>query len=195
MTNIIKLFKGSLINLIFVFSFILISPAIEQTPIALAESCQCLCGDEGTLEGCQPTPNDCQTTCDNESGTSNTKSVCNESCSGDVSQDDKKSGPPTATGTSSRASATLTLTNPLGGARDINVIIGRIAKAMITLAGALALLAFIWGGIQMMASGGVAAKHEKGKQTLIWATVGLVLIFTAYTLVNTVISVLTSGSV
>lgn len=86
-----------------------------------------------------------------------------------------------------------TLQNPLGTS-DIRVIIGRVIQALLGLSGTLALLMFVWGGITWMTSGGVADKIKKGKDTLIWATIGLVVIFTAYTLVSTLITAITSGT-
>ena len=85
------------------------------------------------------------------------------------------------------------LENPLGES-DLRIIIGRVIQALLGLSGTLALLMFVWGGIQWMTSGGVAEKIKKGKDTLIWATIGLVVIFTAYTLVSTLIEAITSGT-
>ncbi len=91
------------------------------------------------------------------------------------------------------ASAQTTLYNPLPSS-DIRVIIGTFIRAILGLSGALALVMFIWGGFQWMISQGVPAKVQKGKDTLIWATLGLVIIFTAYTLVSVVISTLTTAT-
>lgn len=90
-----------------------------------------------------------------------------------------------------------TLENPLGSgsdAADFRVIIGRVIQAMLGLSGTLALLMFVWGGMQWMISGGFPEKIKKGKDTLIWATIGLVVIFTAYTLVSTLIQAITTGT-
>ncbi|MBU0646450.1 pilin [Patescibacteria group bacterium] len=88
------------------------------------------------------------------------------------------------------------LTNPLGegpDAADFRVIIGRVIQFLLGLSGSLALLMFVWGGVQWMISGGVPDKIKKGKDTLIWATIGLVVIFTAYTLVSTLIKALANS--
>ncbi len=87
-----------------------------------------------------------------------------------------------------------TLTNPLG-VTDVNVFIGRVISAVLGMAGAVALVMFVWGGVQWLISGGKPETIKKGKDTLIWATLGIVVIFTSYTLVNAVIAALSSGTV
>lgn len=87
-----------------------------------------------------------------------------------------------------------TLTNPLGSS-DINVIIGRIISALLGFSGALALLAFIYGGFQWILSQGNPKMIQKGKDTLIWASIGIVVLFTAYALVNALVGAITTGSV
>lgn len=92
------------------------------------------------------------------------------------------------------ALAAATLTNPLGSS-DINTIIGTVVKGMLGLSGAIALLVFVWAGLMMMLSGGSPDKVKKAKGSLVWATIGLVVIFTAYTLVATLISAISTGAV
>jgi len=52
----------------------------------------------------------------------------------------------------------------------------------------LALVMFIYGGIIWMTSSGNAEQVTKGKNIIIWATIGLVVIFSAYALVNFVLT-------
>lgn len=85
------------------------------------------------------------------------------------------------------------LTNPLGSS-DLRVIIGNVIKAMLGLSGALALLVFVWSGIMMMLAAGSPDKIKKAKDSLVWATIGLVVIFSAYTLVATLITALSTGT-
>ena len=88
---------------------------------------------------------------------------------------------------------TVNLVNPLG-TNDVRVIIGTIIKAALGLSGSIALLMFIYGGFMWLTSQGNTEKIEKGKQVLIWATIGLAVIFFAYTIVNAVINAITMGS-
>ena len=78
----------------------------------------------------------------------------------------------------------VTLTNPLGTGVTPQIFIGRIIKAILGIVGSLALVMFIYGGFNWMTAAGTAEKVEKGKQILVWATIGLIVIFTSYALVK-----------
>lgn len=84
------------------------------------------------------------------------------------------------------------LINPLG-TTDIPTIVGNIISAILGLVGVIALVMFVWGGLLWMTSAGNPERVEKGKKTLIWATIGIVVIFSAYALVNTVIQTLANA--
>ena len=99
----------------------------------------------------------------------------------------------TSTSTTTSTSATHALTNPLGST-DLRVVIGYIIKALLGLSGAIALFVFVWSGIMMMLAAGSPEKIKTAKNSLTWATIGLVVIFTAYTLVYTLITALSTGT-
>lgn len=91
------------------------------------------------------------------------------------------------------AHAQTGLYDPLGGA-SITTIIGRVISALLGLSGAVALLVFVWSGILMIVAAGNPERIKKAKSSLVWATIGLVVIFTAYTLVATLIGALSTGA-
>lgn len=96
-----------------------------------------------------------------------------------------------------RTSETTSLPNPLCPDNDPNcvtvpLLIGRIIKAVLGIVGSIALLMFVYGGFLWMTSAGNREKVEKGKETLIWATIGLAVIFAAYAMVSFVLGALTS---
>lgn len=66
-------------------------------------------------------------------------------------------------------------------------LIGKAIKAVLGVIGAIALLMFVYGGLMWMLSGGSADKIKKAQTTLIWATIGLAVIFASYTLVDFVL--------
>ncbi|MCK4554394.1 hypothetical protein KAU19_05550 [Candidatus Parcubacteria bacterium] len=66
-------------------------------------------------------------------------------------------------------------------------LIGRIINAVLGIVGSIALAMFIYGGFTWMTSSGNSEKVQKGKDILIWAALGLVVIFASYALVNFVI--------
>ncbi|PLX20284.1 hypothetical protein C0584_06080 [Candidatus Parcubacteria bacterium] len=72
--------------------------------------------------------------------------------------------------------------------------IGNVINAVLGISGSLALLMFVYGGFTWMLSGGSPEKVSKGKNTLVWATIGLVVIFSSYALVNFVFTGLSGGS-
>ncbi len=63
-------------------------------------------------------------------------------------------------------------------------IIGNIIKAVLALVGALALGMFIYGGFTWLTSGGSPDRIKKGRDILVWAVIGLIVIFASYTLVD-----------
>ena len=78
---------------------------------------------------------------------------------------------------------TVTLKNPLTNIDTPQALIGNILKGALGLVGSLALAMFIYGGLTMMlSSGGEGVK--KGKEIIVWATIGLIVIFSAYALVS-----------
>jgi hypothetical protein len=89
--------------------------------------------------------------------------------------------------------AQVELSNPIG-TTNIPVIIGNIVKALLGLSGAVALLVFVWSGVLMIVAAGNADHIKKAKSSIVWATIGLVVIFTAYTIVTTLVTALSTGS-
>jgi len=90
-------------------------------------------------------------------------------------------------------SQTLTLQNPLAnsGITGPQTFIGKIIGAALGIVGSLALLMFIYGGFTWMTSAGSPEKVTKGKGIMVWATIGLAVIFSSYALVKFVITGLT----
>lgn len=57
-------------------------------------------------------------------------------------------------------------------------------RFMLGMVGSLALLAFVWGGFQMIMAAGDLAKVKKGRDSIMAAVIGLVVVFTSYILVQ-----------
>ncbi len=87
----------------------------------------------------------------------------------------------------------VTLVNPLG-TTDIRVILGYLIQAALGVSGSIALVFFVWGGFLWLTSQGNTEKIKQGRQTLVWATIGLAVIFSAYSLTNAVLSSLLTTS-
>jgi hypothetical protein len=87
----------------------------------------------------------------------------------------------------------MNLINPLGGTMTVPKLVGNIINASLGIVGSLALLMFIYGGFTWMLAAGNEQAVEKGKNILTWATIGLLVIFASYSLVNFVIKAIIKG--
>jgi hypothetical protein len=67
---------------------------------------------------------------------------------------------------------------------------GQIIKAVLGLSGVAAFAMFIYGGLQLIISHGDKKMVETGKNTLTWASLGLIFIFIAYALLKTVLEII-----
>lgn len=85
---------------------------------------------------------------------------------------------------------TAQLTNPLGP-RKLPEIIGDGIGVGLGVIGAVALALFVYGGFMWMTAAGNTSRVQKGREILIWATVGLVVIFTSYAVLNFVLDAIT----
>lgn len=84
------------------------------------------------------------------------------------------------------ANESATLSNPFGSNTPSEpiIIIARVIQALLGVVGAVTLLIFIWGGFQMIFSGGVEEKITKGRSTLVWAVIGLAIILASYSILD-----------
>ena len=87
------------------------------------------------------------------------------------------------------------LENPIGlgqaGTTKATDIISVVIKTALGIIGALTLLMLVWGGFQWLTSAGSPEKVKSGTQTMVWAIIGVVLVFSSYILLSTFTSYLT----
>lgn len=67
---------------------------------------------------------------------------------------------------------------------DVLELLVRISKIILGIVGALALLAFVVGGVMFLVSAGNKSLVERGKSTIIGAVIGLLVVFASYTIIN-----------
>lgn len=72
-----------------------------------------------------------------------------------------------------------------GGAR---ILIGRAIKAVMGVIGSIALLMFVAGGFMWMTAAGNSERTAKAMRMITWSTLGIVVIFLGYALVNFIFS-------
>lgn len=92
---------------------------------------------------------------------------------------------------------TVPLVNPIGGevkkggdtkgVTDVKLIIATALKVVLGILGSLTLLVFIYGGYEWLTSAGNSEKVQKGTSALLYATIGLFIIFGAYAILNTIL--------
>jgi len=89
--------------------------------------------------------------------------------------------------TNNPTGASVSLNNPLS-VDTPQALIGLIINAVLGIIGSIALLMFIYGGFTWLTSGGNEQKVTQGRNILMWAALGLVIIFLSYALVKFVIT-------
>ena len=81
--------------------------------------------------------------------------------------------------------------NPIGDASGgAPALYGRIIRAFLGAIGVAALFFFIIGGFKILTSQGNAEKLKSGKDTFVWAIIGLVVAFSSYILLRYVLEVI-----
>lgn len=103
-------------------------------------------------------------------------------------------GRPTSTvsgGTGGSAGTSARLDNPLG-VTTWQGLIGKLIRALIGVAGSIALAAFVWGGVLYMTARGEGDQVQQAKEILINAVIGLVLIFFSYSIIATFLNIFTT---
>jgi multisubunit Na+/H+ antiporter MnhB subunit len=81
-----------------------------------------------------------------------------------------------------------TLVNPLPYTSPTELV-ARFLRIALGLLGAASLVMFIFAGLTWMTARGKAPQITKGKDTMIWAVVGLLVVFGSYALLNFVFDI------
>lgn len=97
--------------------------------------------------------------------------------------------------------STVPLVNPIGGDADnpegtvstVQGVLGLAIAAALTVAGSLALAAFVYGSFVWLTSAGKSDKIQQGLRTMTYAAIGLFVIFGAYGILGQVLDILTGG--
>lgn len=94
---------------------------------------------------------------------------------------------------STSTSGTVYLINPLGET-DPRVLAGRLIAGLLSVIGTITLLMFVYAGVLWITAQGEPKKVQRGKDIMVWATLGLGVIAGAYVLVNALVKAFTTGS-
>lgn len=86
----------------------------------------------------------------------------------------------------------ICLTNPLKNEEtNATAIIGIVIKAALGVVGAVTLLMFVMGGSTWLMSAGNPEKVTAGSKTMMWAAIGLLLVFSSYVILDNLIKLMT----
>lgn len=70
-----------------------------------------------------------------------------------------------------------------------------VARIILGVVGALTLAMFVYGGITLMLSAGSSEAVSRGKQIITGAVVGLIIVFSSYTIINFVINTILQATI
>lgn len=76
------------------------------------------------------------------------------------------------------------------GTSSIPELLARIITIFTGISGSIALLMFVYGGVLWLTSRGNADQVEKGKKAIVWAVIGLAIIFGGYAILRTLFTAL-----
>ena len=68
-------------------------------------------------------------------------------------------------------------------------LIGIVIKSVMGILGTITLVMIIYGGFIWMTSSGNSEKTKKARDIIIWASLGIVVIFASYAILNTVLNI------
>jgi len=86
------------------------------------------------------------------------------------------------------------ITNPLGNIGTVSGLLAKIINYMLGLVGFIALIALITGGARMIMDFGSEEQVKKGKTTIMWAVIGLLVVMLSYVIINIVTGEILGGN-
>lgn len=99
--------------------------------------------------------------------------------------------PPSSTSTSGTGS--IKIFNPIS-CGDARCLVVTVIKYILGTVSLLATFMFIWGGIMMISAGGNADTIKKAKETLTWATIGIIVTLMSYEMILFIINGLNNAN-
>lgn len=162
----------------------------DMTPALCKNACA---GQNSQCGAAAPAVSGCECRCNDakigihSQGRSPDEAACRQTCTNVLSNFESCVG---SSGAAAAASiASVPLKNPLS-TEDISTLAGNILKALLGIIGSIALLMMVFGGFLWLTAAGNTERIKKGKDTLIWAAIGLAFIFSSYILARFVFQTL-----
>jgi len=81
----------------------------------------------------------------------------------------------------------IKLDNPIGkGNVQISTIVGKAIQVSLGVIGSVALVVFVYGGFRWLTAAGNSESIEAGTGAMVWATIGIFIIFSSYAILQLV---------
>jgi hypothetical protein len=77
---------------------------------------------------------------------------------------------------------------------DIMSVVKNVGNFALGIVGSIVLLMYVWGGMEFLTAGGNRERVTSGMNKFKTATIGLVIVFVAYALVNSIARVIQTGT-
>ncbi len=84
--------------------------------------------------------------------------------------------------TKASAVANITIKNPIATS-DFSVLVGNVLKWVLSVAGSIALLMLVAGGIMYITSAGDEQKVASSKKIITWTIIGLMVVLASYSII------------
>lgn len=95
----------------------------------------------------------------------------------------------------------VSLVNPIGSTKDnpqgevnITLLVGKAIKSALGFVGAVAFAVFVVGGFMWLTSAGNSDQIKKGTDTMVWAAIGICIIFASYAILGFIITGIGAGN-
>lgn len=82
----------------------------------------------------------------------------------------------------------------MGKIQDPRVLLGKIIGAALGVVGSISLVIFLYGGFTWMTSGGKPERVQHGRDLIVWASIGLFVIFASFAMVKWVLEAIIESS-
>ncbi len=83
----------------------------------------------------------------------------------------------------------VSLVNPLS-TTDIRKIVGSTIQVLIGIIGSITFVIFLYGGVLWLTSAGNSEKIQKGLQAMLWAGIGIIVVFSSYAILTLILDAL-----
>lgn len=97
-------------------------------------------------------------------------------------------------GLAAASASAQSIPNPLGPTQTVKGVLINVLRALLGLLGLIGVFMFIWGGFQFLLAGGNPEIVKRGKATLFWSSLGLMIVIGSWVLVRFILETATKST-